>query len=136
MVVVASKPSKIGLLAAMIKLPPCEDPSRRTTPAAITKNQRKSDRPEESEKLELERVHAVDTNELVYLLHVCLSRQDGLCLRFSCVLSRSPSVNPTHRHDSFFGNACSLADRDHIIADPLIHFLVLSSSKLWHAHQQ
>ena len=42
------------------------------------------------------------------------------------VLSHIPSVNPTHRHDSLFGNACSLADRDHIIAYPLIHFLVLT----------
>ena len=41
-----------------------------------------------------------------------------------------PSVNPTHRHDSLFRNACSLADRDHIIADPLIHFFALSCSKL------
>ena len=55
----------------------------------------------------------------------------GICLRFSCVLSHFPSVNPTHRHDSLFGNACSLADRDHIIAYPF----VLSGSKL-HAHQQ
>ena len=37
MVVIASKPSKIRLSAAMIRLPPCEDPSRRTPPATTTK---------------------------------------------------------------------------------------------------
>ena len=37
-VVVASKPSKIRLSAAMIRQPPCEDPSRRTPQPAITKS--------------------------------------------------------------------------------------------------
>ena len=56
--------------------------------------------------------------------------KSGFCLRFSCVLSHFPCVNPTHRHDSLFGNACSLAYRNHIIAYPLLHFFVLSCSKL------
>ena len=39
---------------------------------------------------------------------------------FSCVFSHFPRVNPAHRHESLLGNACSLADRDHIVADPLM----------------
>ena len=54
----------------------------------------------------------------------------GFCFRFSCVLSHFPSVHPTHRHDTLFGHTCSLADRNNIIAYPLIHFFVLSCSKL------
>ena len=40
-------------------------------PSRNHQSQQRSDRPEESEKLELARVHAVDTNERVCLLHVC-----------------------------------------------------------------
>ena len=56
--------------------------------------------------------------------------KSGFCFRFSCVVSLFPRVNPTHRHDSLFGNASCFAYRNYIIVYPLVHFLVLNCSKL------
>ena len=69
-VYICSSSIQDSLSAALIKQPPCEDPSRRT-PSRNHQNQQKSDRPERSEKLELARVRGVDTVERVCLIHVC-----------------------------------------------------------------
>ena len=62
MVDVASNPSSIRLSAAMIRLQPCEDPSRRT-PSTVTEAEKGQIVQRNRVKLELARLRVVDTIE-------------------------------------------------------------------------